>query len=553
MTEETQRPAPSPIAHLSTETHIGVGWSSGGPTLTPGLTVLWHPDPGRVGERAVLPELTSGRSVELSRLSPELIAPGGSIRRPLEDAHLSRRPVVLRPDGDAVEIDLTSTRTQVEIEGRVETGTRRIESGEMDRGVVLLLADRVALLLHRLDPLAEPDLERHGLVGESHGVLRLCREIRQVADLDVPVLVRGETGTGKELVAGAIHRAGPRREGPYLAVNLAGVPPSVAAAELFGAAKGAFTGADRARSGYFERAAGGSLFLDEIAEVPPDVQVLLLRALESGEIQPVGAGETRRTDARLIAATDGDLESAVTDGSFREPLLHRLAGFVLEIPPLRARREDLGRLMLHFLRLELEQVGEGHRLDAPRPGAHPWLPAPIVARLALHRWPGNVRQLHNVVRELVIGSRGSAQVQLRSGIERLLDEAVSDRARSARPSRSAASSGKNDSGTSDPAKRLETRANRRPDEITEVELRAALKASQWRPFAAARQLGISRGSIYDLMEKSPSIRNAGDLSKDEIEEALERADDSVDEAALALEVSSLGLRRRLKQLESGVD
>ena len=541
----TQRPAPHPAAHLSTETHIGVGWPGGGPTLTPGLTVLWHPDPGRVGERAVLPELTSGRIVELSRLSPELIAPGGSTRRPLEDAHLSRTPVVLRPDGDAVVIDASSTRTQVEVEGVVETGSRRIALDELDRGVVLLLADRVALLLHRLDPLSEPDLERHGLVGESPGILRLCREIRQVADLDVPVLVRGETGTGKELVAGAIHRAGPRRDGPYLAVNLAGVPQSVAASELFGAAKGAFTGADRARRGYFERAAGGSLFLDEIADVPPDVQVLLLRALESGEIQPVGAGETRRTDARLIAATDGNLESAVSDGSFREPLLHRLAGFVLEIPPLRDRRDDLGRLMLHFLRLELEQVGEAHRLDAPRPGAHPWLPAPLVARLALYPWPGNVRQLRNVVRELVIGSRGSAQVQLRPTVERLLDEAVPERLTHA--GSPAAMSATSTTGGQTP----EPGPGRRPDEINEAELRAALKASQWRPFAAARRLGISRGSIYDLMEKSPSIRNASDLSKDEVEDALDRADGSVEEASLELEVSSLGLRRRLKQLGLG--
>jgi two-component system nitrogen regulation response regulator GlnG len=228
----------------------------------------------------------------------------------------------------------------------------------------------------------------------------------------------------------------------------------------------------------------------------------------------------------------------VSDGSFREPLLHRLAGFVLEIPPLRERREDVGRLLVHFLRLELDKVGELYRLEAPRPGAHPWLPAPLVARLALHPWPGNVRQLRNVVRELVTGSRGSAQVRLRPTVEKLLDEAVSGAPRA----------GWDRETASAPAAYPDPSEPRRPDQISEDELRAALAASLWRPFAAARRLGISRGSIYDLMQKSPSIHNAADLSKDRIKAGLEQADGSVEAAALELEVSSLGLRRRMKQL-----
>ena len=166
----------------------------------------------------------------------------------------------------------------------------------------------MALLLHRLPSVLEREPERFGLTGDSAALVLLCREIRRVSTVATPVLLRGETGTGKELVARAIHTSGPRRARPYLAVNLGALPPALAAAELFGAARGAFTGADRSRSGHFERADGGTLFLDEIGEAPPEVQILLLRALESGEIQPVGSEAPLRVDARIVAATDADLE-----------------------------------------------------------------------------------------------------------------------------------------------------------------------------------------------------------------------------------------------------
>src|SRR6185312_10546599 len=209
-------------------------------------------------------------------------------------------------------------------------GERVFTEREIEDGVVLLLADRIALLLHRFQPLFEA-VPRYGLVGESETLLETRRQIRQVADLDVPVLLRGETGTGKELVARAIHQASVRRDRPYLALNMSAIPSSLAASELFGAAKGAFTGADQKKRGYFSRASGGTLFLDEIGEVPPEVQPLLLRALESGEIQPVGAEEIQRVDVRTIAATDSDLEAEIASGRFRAPMLHRLSGYEIRI------------------------------------------------------------------------------------------------------------------------------------------------------------------------------------------------------------------------------
>ncbi|MEO1370547.1 MAG: sigma 54-interacting transcriptional regulator, partial [Acidobacteriota bacterium] len=262
------------------------------------------------------------------------------------------------------------------------------------------------LLLHRLDPQV-PDLPRYGLVGESPGLLRVRSSIRQVADLDVTVLLRGATGTGKELVARALHDASPRRGGPFVAVNMAAVPASLAAAELFGAAKGAFTGADRQRSGYFQRAEGGTLFLDEVGETPTEIQALMLRALETREIQPVGGDRAKRVDVRVLSATDLDLESAVDDDRFRGPLLYRLSGYVLRLPTLDERREDFGRLLIHFLRRELDAIGEPGRLDPPAA----WFPASLCARLALMDWRGNVRQLANTARQLVIANRGFAKIQ----------------------------------------------------------------------------------------------------------------------------------------------
>ncbi|HYG61852.1 MAG TPA: sigma-54 factor interaction domain-containing protein, partial [Thermoanaerobaculia bacterium] len=312
--------------------------------LVPGLTILFHPEAERIGERVALPGLLSGREEPLSRKEPAFAHSGPGLPRPLGDLYLSRNPVLLgrgsEPGG--VRVDCSGTRTSVQANGVPVDGVRELTAAEVERGAVLLLAQRIVLLLSPLDPLPAPAVSDLGLVGESAPMVRLRQEIRRVADLEVPVLLRGETGTGKELVARALHEAGPRRGRPYLAVNMAAVPATLAAAELFGASRGAFTGADQKRLGFFARAHGGILFLDEIGETPAEVQPLLLRALESGEIQPVGGSEPQRVDVRLIAATDADLESAVAAGRFRAPLLHRLAGYDIRIPPLRERRDDFG-------------------------------------------------------------------------------------------------------------------------------------------------------------------------------------------------------------------
>ena len=503
---------------LQIETRSGSGVRQ--PTespLVPGLTVLFHPDAERIGERAPLFGLLDGRPHDLSRAEPSFS------QGPLGDAFLSRRPIRIAPGSEPGSIRLVrgESGTRLSVDGELIQDEVEIPAARLERGAVLLLAKRVVLLLSRLDP-ASGDAPRYGLVGESPAMVRLRQEVRRVSDLDVPVLLRGETGTGKELVARALHDAGPRRRRPFLAVNMGAIPPTLAAAELFGAAKGAFTGADQKRIGYFARADRGTLFLDEVGETPAEVQVLLLRALENREVQPVGGGDPQPVDVRLIAATDADLESAVAAGRFRAPLLHRLSGYEIFLPPLRDRREDFGRLFLHFLRQELEETGQSGRL-ARGPDDRPWMPAELVARLASYEWPGNVRQLRNVVRQLAIAGRDLPEVPVGPAIERLFQEPEPPR----------------------PALR---QTSRKPEDIRDDELLAALRANRWRLQPTAAQLGISRTSLYDRIDRSPHLRKAADLIREELEAAAARHSGDLDAMSEELEVSKRGLQRRMKQL-----
>ena len=504
--------------------------------LVPGLTVLAHPDVERVGERALLAGLPAGREELLSRGAPGFSAPGSGRVRPLADPFLSRRPLRLTagPEPGSILLDGRAAGSALTVDGAPLAGERLFPAAEVARGVVLLLAQRVALVLNPLSPFANDGLAPFGLVGESVALQQLRREIRLVAPLDVPVLLRGETGTGKELVAQALHREGPRRSRPFLAANMGALPASLAAAELFGAARGAYTGAERKRDGYFQRADGGTLFLDEVGEMPPEVQVLLLRALETREVQPVGSEESRRIDIRLIAATDADLELAVQAGRFRAPLLHRLAGYTIRLPALRQRRDDVGRLFFHFLRAELAGQGEADRLATPLEGK-PWVPAGLVARFAELAWPGNVRQLRNAVRQIAIAGRDAGEAGMWLQAEALCEEAAG----------TAAADGEPAGGAPAPARAA---APRRPEEVTDDELIAALRTHRFSVQRAAAQLGISRGSVYNRIEQCPRLRKAADLTREELLACRQRCGGDLDAMAAVLEVSRRGLQRRMTQL-----
>ncbi len=519
------------------------------PLRMPGLVILWHPDPARVGEEAALPELTVGETVRLSRLEPEFGPPGERAGlRPLAEAHVSRKPLLLVSGAEAgsVTLDLAEGRTRVTIGEEPVNESRHFSAAEVEAGVVFVLSRRIALLLHLVDwvPVSVPHF---GLVGESPPTLRLRQEIRSAAETEVPVLLCGETGTGKELVARAIHDAGRRRERPFVAVNMGALVASLAASELFGAVRGAYTGAERKKPGFFQSAEGGTLFLDEIGEASPEVQVLLLRALENHEVQSVGSTETYKIDVRVIAATDVDLQAAIAGGRFRESLLHRLAVFEIEVPALRERRDDVARLLRHFLHQELVAPSElDPLLDTCEQSSPLWPSAELVARLVAHEWPGNVRQLHNVARRLVIARQTGMQEDVDTIVERLLGESA---AAEKPPALSPA--GPPPQPPSAVSPELGEKHFRKPSEVSEEELLATLRAHRWNLRPAAAALGLSRATLYRLIEDCPRIRKAVELGADEIAEALARCGGDVDAAACELEVSAHGLKRRITELGLG--
>jgi len=230
------------------------------------------------------------------------------------------------------------------------------------------------------------------LVGTSAGLDAVRRLVARVAVSDSTVLIRGETGTGKELVARAIHEGSPRAAGPLVAVNCGALPEHLVESELFGHRKGAFTGADEHRAGLFEVADGGTLFLDEIGELPRSLQPRLLRALESGEIRRVGDSHPITVDVRVVCATHRALEEMVAAGAFREDLLFRINTFEVAIPPLRERLDDIPALVRHFARKARPQTPPEAEVAEP----------PVFAALAAHHWPGNIRELANVVEHAMV-------------------------------------------------------------------------------------------------------------------------------------------------------
>jgi two-component system nitrogen regulation response regulator GlnG len=236
------------------------------------------------------------------------------------------------------------------------------------------------------------------MVGSSPAIQEVFKRIAVVAPTEACVHVRGESGTGKELVARAIHQYSQRCDGPFVPVNVASLSPSLAESELFGHARGAFTGAEQARKGLLEQADGGTLFFDEVADIPLPIQVKLLRVLEYGEILPVGANRPVRSDFRVISATHQNLHEHVVKGKFREDLFFRLITFEVEIPPLRERRSDIAELTNHFLDV----------LSAKNGCARPTVAAETLAALEGRPWHGNIRELRNAIEHAMILARGGS-------------------------------------------------------------------------------------------------------------------------------------------------
>jgi two-component system nitrogen regulation response regulator GlnG len=289
--------------------------------------------------------------------------------------------------------------------GDLDTAVRAVNAGAFDYLVKPFDLESVSRIVAHA--LAERDQHAAGrdrpavtvtdaalLVGSSPPMQEVFKQISLVAPTDLPVLITGETGTGKDLAARAIHAHGPRHHRPFVATSLGALAPSVIESELFGHVRGAFTGATSDRPGLFAMADGGTLFLDEIGEAPLDLQVKLLRALENREVTPVGAAAPRKLDVRVIAATNRDLVATITAGTFREDLYHRLHVFPIHMPPLAARGDDIDALAAHVLA----------RHSASRPT--PTMSAEFLTALRGRSWPGNVRELKHAIEYAAVVARG---------------------------------------------------------------------------------------------------------------------------------------------------
>lgn len=301
------------------------------------------------------------------------------------------------PDGDGIEFwsNLELPKTQVVfITGysSVDSAIKALRCGAVDyllkpvslrrlRGV---LAELKALLQTQPDPGSTNWFAK--MVGSSRAMQLLCAHIEKVAPTQATVLLVGESGTGKELAAEAIHLASPRHQKPFMPVNCGAISPNLIESELFGHEKGSFTGADRQHKGYFERASGGTLFLDEITEMSMELQVRLLRVLETGRFMRVGTHEEIAADVRVVAATNRNPEQAVANGTLREDLYHRLSVFPLELPPLRDRDSDILMLAEHFL-AKLNAEGNTKKTFSPE----------ALKAMSEYSWPGNIRELRNYV------------------------------------------------------------------------------------------------------------------------------------------------------------
>jgi len=309
-----------------------------------------------------------------------------------------------------------------------------------------------------------------GLIGRSPSIERVFRLIENLEQSEATVLLTGESGTGKEVLARALHAHSPRRSGPFVGVNCGALPGELLESELFGHVRGAFTGAVRERAGRFEVAAGGTLFLDEVADLPVQLQVKLLRVLQERTFERVGESQSRRTDARIIAATNIDLRRAVQEGRFREDLFYRLRVVPIEIPPLRERREDIEPLATYLLARVGARQGRALRFS------------PDALRALLdYAWPGNVRELENALEYAVAVCKGQT----------ILPEDLPAELQPGGPSYTPPSSAGVEPAGDLRLLRADVRA-----------LKQALEAHRWRRVEAARALGVSRATLWRRMREA---------------------------------------------------
>lgn len=384
----------------STQDSSDIQYSPGASNFV--LTILHHPDGRRVGERASVAELVGGLPVAISRTQPDFRATSHGTCRSLEHPRLSRTPVWLRISGGSLSLTPARADMRVTVDDQLIGGGCRVELDRIrQRGIFVALGGCVLLWLSEAVP-GQVALSDYGIHGISQPMRTLFDTVQRVAQLSGPVLIGGESGVGKELIARTVHRLSPRSRQPWFKVDMATVPPAMVANELFGHGPRRLSGSSHEQIGGFARAHRGALFINEIGETPLALQPQILRALEDGEIRPVGM-QPRKVDVRLLASTELDLTTLAAAGKFRRSLLHRLQQSALHVPPLRERPVDIPMLLHLFLRARLREFGATSRLsEEPRSDRREWLRLGLVTRLMRHAFPGNVHELRSIAAQIAL-------------------------------------------------------------------------------------------------------------------------------------------------------
>lgn len=454
----------STITSTDTETETEPGARDLAPPA-PTLTIVHHPDPRFLGERAVL----ASAHVEIGRES-QIFG-----RDALAHARISRRHAKIAVEHGSLLVEDLGSHNGTYINGA------RVAHGAAAPGDVIEIGP-VLLLYHvALSAYALPKSAR--IVGKSAAIARVLAAVAAVAKHPTTTLVRGETGTGKELVAREIHDSSGRR-GPFVAFNCGSVSKGLLHSELFGHERGAFSGATGARRGHFEAANEGTLLLDEIGDAPPDLQIALLRVLQEREVLPLGASRPVPTTARVVAATHQNLEELVAAGRFREDLFARLSPWVIEVPPLRARPEDIPHIAARILA----------RLHEPRP-----LHRSATLALVRAEYPRNVRQLEAAIERMVREAKPEdSELRLSEGALELLSPVPSPARRPDEPKRTSPSAA--------PSPTAAPRADATRDIARDKEsLTRLLEAHGGNVTRAAAHLGIGRNTLYRWLREASVI------------------------------------------------
>jgi len=515
------------------------------------LTIGFHPDATQIGKQY----RTASKRVEISRLSPLFsFIHSPADQSPLADAYISRSPVMLykqatSKNGETWTLTKQDSSTHLASNDNQDLHTATLSEALLEDGFTFILGGRIVLIVHMSTPASGSKQDELGLIGVSDSLNEVRSLISKVAPLKMPVLIRGESGTGKELIAQAIHSSSQRSSAKLVSMNMGAISKELVNAELFGSVKGAFTGAV-SRNGCFLEANDSTLFLDEIGEAPLEVQVALLRALETGVIQPVGSQKEIPLNVRIVASTDANLEALIGQESFRMPLLQRLSGLVIEILPLRKRREDTCCLLLHFLMVSLKETGQLNKLlHCQCDSIYYW--AWFFAQCSALDWPGNVRQLKNVVTQLSVALMSAEDVSCFDW--QAFVETITEQSHIAQEARD--QSLRNEMLTNDSNSLASNKHNshtkddkRKPRNISEEEVIEALETYHWQIKLAANALNISRTALYQKIDASRTLRRASDIPIKDLKAAYSKCAGNLDKMVYELKISKQALKRRLHEI-----